>query len=297
MEREPLMEIKRMPYAITINSDPLKQEVNDVNPMSIEELEAQADMARDCLREVRETTATTCIDERERIGTQDGNTNIEPRFSVPGGANVYGLYIAELSGYFDPQSPDDSQDRLSEVTSLLNENEVKSGGHEGCAANGGFNTVLGLIYGDNLDAGKEYARSQLGDDFDAEIYDQVVEYARITFDSGRYANWDETMLFKELGDTAGQVIEQLNGKHEARTLLRVDVSGKTVDQTDLHKLSNGEDSFVNDEGYCQRIEDIISDGPDAEHKQKLARHAREAVLSAIIVAVPNKLLYQINISA
>ena len=44
----------------------------------------------------------------------------------------------------------------------------------------------------------------------------------------------------------------------------------TVDQTELHKLTNGEDSFINDEGFARRIEAVMSpDGPDAERKQQL----------------------------
>ncbi len=293
MERELNMETKRMPYSTDIQLEPIKQS-DGIDPMTTEELEKQAEMALDCLRTVGVDVASTCVDERERVGTRDGQKDVEPRYSVPGGANVYGLYVAELINYFDGEDSDGSS-RLTEVTALINDGGVNSGGHEGCAANGGFNAVMGLICGDNLDAGKEYARSQLGSEFDEGLYDEVVANARRVVESGRYAEWDETKLFDVLGDKAGSAIEQLNGKHEARTIIRVDVDGMTVDQTELHKLTNGEDSFINDEGFAGRIEAVMSDGPDAERKQQLARHAREAVMSALVVAVPNPVIHQINI--
>ncbi len=294
MEREPAMETKKMPYDIRISDQPLKFE-SSTNLMTAEELDAQAENAVASLRVVDGDSSSTCVDERERIGTRDGQEDVEPRYSVPGGANVYGLYIAELISYFAEES--EGLTRITEVTKMLNDGGVNSGGHEGCAANGGFNAVMGLICGDNLDAGKEYARTELGGDFDEVLYDEVVANARRVVESERYGKWDESKLFDALGEEDGSAIEQLNGKHKARTIIRVDVPGKTVDQTALHELTNGEDSFVNDEGFAGQIEALLSDGPDADRKQKMARHAREAVLSALVVAVPNPVIYQINISA
>ncbi|MCA9343103.1 hypothetical protein KC950_03790 [Candidatus Saccharibacteria bacterium] len=292
MERELEMETFRMPATIDVREEPLK--ATDGTTMTPEQVMQQAGAVREALRDVSSEAPGTCIDERRREGYLSGDEGHEARFSAPGGPNIYGLYMAELTGYFAGRNIDSKQ-RLNEVTGVINDAGIESGGHKGCAANAGFNAVLGLIAGDNVDAGREYAKQQLGNDFDEEAYNAVVENARIAVDAGTYVEWAEDSLAQELGDKAEKGIEILGGQHEGRTFARVNVVGKTVDQTELHNAVN-EDTFINDEGYEERIESAIAGGPDAEWKQKVARHAREALLAALFPALPNSELHQINIT-
>lgn len=292
MERELGMEIDRMQVMTSVREEPLK--ATEGTTLTDDQLNDQANAAKDALREVSPEAHGTCIDERERVGTLNGEAKVEPRHSAPGGPNIYGLYIAELTDYFG-DSDADSKQRLTVVTKAINDNGIPSGGHKGCAANAGFNAVLGLISGDNAEAGRKYAHEQLGDDFDEDAYNEVVENAKKAVESNRYADWSEGVLTEVLGEESGDAIEILGGQHEGRTFARVKAGNKTVDQTELHKAV-GEDTFVSDEDYEGRIESVIADGPDAVWKQKLARHAREVLLAALFPALPNKELHQINIS-
>ncbi len=183
---------------------------------------------------------------------------------------------------------------MEEITRLLESFEIASGGHEGCAANNSFNTVIGLIAGDDAEAGQVYAAEQLGDDYDHEAADAVVGFARAVIESGRYANWTgeelKRVLAKVLGDAkANKAIEVLvPGEHTADTFVRTQLKGATVDQNKLDGKS-----FVNDDGYCDRIEEAVADGPETAKKLTLARHAREMVLHALYGALPNKELHEI----
>ncbi len=292
MERETEMETFRMPVIIDVRKEPLKA-TNGVT-MSVEELESQGEAVSEALRDVNPESPGTCIDERRREGYHGGEEGHEARFSAPGGPNIYGLYMAELTGYFAGRELAAKQ-RLGEITEIINDAGIVSGGHKGCAANAGFNVVLGLIAGDNAEAGQRYAREQLDEDFNEQAYAKVIENAKASVNAGVYDEWAEDNLMEELGKEADKGIEILGGQHEGRTFARVSVIDKTVDQTELHNAT-GEDTFVSDEAYEERIEGVISSGPDAEWRQKVARHAREALLAALFPALPNNELHQINIS-
>jgi hypothetical protein len=296
MEREPRMEIDNMKVEVSFRQEPLK--VTEGVTMTPDQIKNQLTAVKGALREVNPETPGTCIDERSRIGTLNGEESVEPRHSAPGGPNIYALYIAELIGYFGDDDTS-GKERLEQITGMINEAGISSGGHQGCAANNGFEAILGLIGGQNSDQGRAYAMEQLGDNFDEQAYEQIIESAKKVVESGRYADWSEAVLIEEVlggkDGEAGTAIEVLDGQHEGRTFARVKAGSQTVDQTELHNAV-GEDTFVNDEDYEDRIDMILADGPKAVWKAKLALHAREALLAALYPALPNKELHQINIS-
>lgn len=114
--------------------------------------------------------------------------------------------------------------------------------------------------------------------------------------SGRYDDWDESVLERVLGDEAGYAIEVLQPvPHEGVTFVRNKVKGKTVHQNALHDAA-GADSFVQYDPYADEIENALADGPQAAWKQKVARHAREALIAAIAPALPNPELDQFNLT-
>ena len=69
-----------------------------------------------------DTVRGACGDERYRIGLLSGEEIVEPRPSVFGGPNIYGLYVAELAGVF-ANSPLSADERLVQVTRDLNRNK------------------------------------------------------------------------------------------------------------------------------------------------------------------------------
>ncbi len=268
-----------------------------------EQLEAQAQLAVGTLHNIYYTDVRgTCIDERRRIGLRSGEARVEPRPSVPGGPNIYGLAVAELTGYFEGERTTGEQ-RLSRVTGRLSDAGLRSGGHGGCAANAGFGTWMRTI-ADNPDYVKKYAALRFGEDFDPTIMDAVVNFARAAMTSGRYAGWDESKLVTVLGEEeADEAIEKLDAvKHEAVTIVRNWIPEATVDQTELYDQNEagqgvGKGSFVNDEAYADTIEHVLTAGPDAVRKKLEAEYAREAILAAVAAAVPNQEIYQINLYA
>jgi hypothetical protein len=290
-------EIASIKASITIAGAPIKGTA-DSQDLQIDSalIQRQADAVRSCLvsvyyREVR----GSCIDERARSGLRSGKNIVEVRPSVPGGPNVYALAVAELTGYFSDSS-DSGEERLARVTNRLNEGQIKSGGHEKCAANGGFNAWMQIV-AEDAEAIKDYAREQLGEKYNESLFEDVIANARKVIAGGHYQDWNEDVLARVLEDQAGEAIEILaDVPHEAVTFVRNSITGATIDHTKLYNMSiAGRGSFVNDEAYADVIEHIIASGPDAVRKKREAEHAREVILAAVAQAVPNKILYQIRL--
>ncbi len=285
------MQSERQSIGATVLERPIKLVGNQT--IGLQEIEEQAEAARECLREYDDNTRGTCIDERPRVGLLDGSKNVEARPSATGGPNIYALYLAELIGYFDgDEEGGDGEERLATVTDLINEFGIPSGGHGHCAANASFGVVIGNIsmLRDEINA---QVQLNMGDSYNMGAAEVIFDNATKTHQSGRYSNWSEDSLARVLGDEAGQAIEQLEDvPHLGKTFIRERVPGKTVDQTTLHEKT-GEYSFVHTEDYAERIENAISSGPDAVRMTELSRHAREIVLAAIAMAVPNQELHGI----
>lgn len=281
--------------AIAIHEQPIK--TNGAEVVALQQLENQAHQAIASLVPVDyETARGTCSDERFRKQLRNGQPT-EPRPAVFGGPDIYGLAIAELTGYFEAENQESDVERAETVKRQLNRSGVKSGGHDGCAANALFAGWMELIATKSELA--EYAQSQLGDRYDASLAQEVVDYASSLVQSGRYAAWKESNLADVYGEEAAEAIEQLGPvNHEAVTLVRNKINGTTVDQTELYSRSQvGKGSFIFDDSYADKLEHILSSGPDAVRTKLLAEHAREFIIAALVVAVPNEELYQIDLLA
>jgi len=270
--------------------------------VSLEAAERQAVRIRAHVVRVPKRARGTCRDEREREGLASGEETVEVRPSVDGGPNLYGLAVAELTGYFG-DAPSSGEERLAEVTQVLEDSdeEILSGGHQDCAANGKLGVWLGRLSDPSAkEKINDAMRNELGDEYDSELAHELFGHADATNQSGRYANWDETVLPRVLGDEAGQAIERLAPiKHDAKTLARNHIEGTTVHQNGLHEDGqnggDGERSFVFDDWYAAKIEGVLSTGPEAGRMLKLARHARAAIVAAVNMAVPNPELYEVII--
>lgn len=276
---------------VKIHEAPIKL-VGDVT-MLPDAVQQQAEHAKRSLAQVDyETTPGTCGDERERVGLKSGEAIVAPRPSIWGGPDIYGHYVSVMSGVFtDPDMTADEQ--LKAVVDVNKQKNIPSGGHEHCAAAGSFGVVLKKI-AENRGSASSYAQENL-EDYDPTVMDEVFDAVETTVASGRYDDWDgEAALGVILGSDADQAIERLAPvPHEGRTFIRVNRPGYTVDQTTLHDISGGEDSFVQDDPYADKIEHAHARD---ERMKRVMEHAREALIVGISLAVPNMELHQIDIS-
>jgi len=290
-------EFDTMMAQIAVVERPLK--VNGDTQVTSEQLDTQAHHARDCLEMVNyDEVRGTCPDERPRVGLLNGEPTVETRPSAFGGPNIYGLYMAEMSGYFGT-SDGTGEERLRLVTQQINRNGVKSGGHKDCKANAGVPDVFTLIADPaNRAAFESYARQEIGEDYDQTASDEAINYAHVTVASSRYAGWDESVLETVLADEAGDAIQVLAAvPHTGKSVVKVKSGNATVPQTKLHEQSGGEDSFILTDPYMDRIENALASGPEAARRKVIMRHARELLNAAIYAALPNQELHQININA
>ncbi len=281
---------------ISIVETPIKL-IDGIETMTLDEVQQQAELARQSLVPVTKDSRGTCIDERERVGTRAQEGVVKPLPSVAGGPDIYGLYVAEFSGYFG-DSNRDPESSLGEIKRDINSKGIASGGHDHCAANASFGPIVSIVANPENAAGlKAYAEINQGDAYDETIANEVLDFARQVDGSGRYVNHKEDTLAEVYGDEADEAIETLaNVPHEGRTFIRQDKRGYTVDQTSLHNLSGGEDSFVFDDWYADDIENALARGPEAVIMKKRMETAREFLIAAVAQAVPNKELHQINLS-
>ena len=201
MDIKKIGEFDSMMARITITSEPIKT-IGDVT-VSPGEVEKQALRARDCLVAVDyANTHGTCGDERERVGLASGEATVKPRPSTFGGPNIYALYVAELSGFFNEEASS-GEERLRQITTVLNATGIKSGGHKRCAANAGFGNIVSSIADPaNQPAIEAYAQKELGDDYNQGAMNEVIAWASEVKNSRRYDNWDESVLERVLGDEA-----------------------------------------------------------------------------------------------
>ncbi len=275
-----------------VHETPVKTAGIEVRPKEL--LEAQAARAIEARVPIDyHVTRGTCGDERRRARLLSGEPRVEPRPSAWGGPDIYGLYVAELTGLFGDEDLSPRQ-RLQVVKNKNNQAGIKSGGHANCAAALSFGGVMGII-ADNPELMSAYA-AQNKLDYDQSIMDIVVSQAQKVKRSSRYDGVSmESVYLEVLGDEAGEAIEVLEpGPHEGKTFVRNHGDNTTVDQNRLHDLEH-EDSFVQDEGYVDAIENAVTAETDGRQKL-IAEHAREAVLAAISMAVPNEELYQIDLA-
>lgn len=279
---------------VDINDNPIKTQ--GAEQLDSQLLKAQGQQVLDCLVTVDyRAVRGTCIDERPRVGLQSQELRVEARPSVLGGPDIYALAIGELSGLFGDNLTT-GKARLQEAKRLINLAGIKSGAHVNCAANAGLGVWLNTI-ATNPEAAKAYARQQKGTAYNEDAANEVIAHAQAAVSSGRYANWDETVLQDVLGEESDEATEMLaNVPHEGQTVVRNGVEGTTINQTQLYDKSVlGKGSFDFDDPYADLIEHIMTSVPDAAWKKTVAEHAREMAIAAVAGAVPNPELYQLNL--
>ncbi len=282
--------------SIQVDTTPIK--TSGAEPVDPALLKGQAEAEREALVDVDfDTVRSTCMDERERMGLLNGSTEISPRLSVPGGSDIYGLAVAELTGSI-PIEVTEGDEALSLAKKKNNAVGIRSGGHVECKAAAAFTTWMQTI-AENPEAIIPYMQKELKENFQNDLVVEISKNAAIALASGRYADdWNgEEALVRVLGDEAGEAIEVLAHKpHNGLKVVRQKIRGKTIDQTKLCKTSLiGEGSFDIDDPHADDIENAQTTGSDAARKKQLATHAREAIVASLASAVPNPELYQDSI--
>lgn len=254
--------------------------------------EQRAELLRDIksnLKPYDESTRGTCMDERRREHLRSGGKITEVRPSAPGGPDVYGLAIAELTGSF-AGSTMTAEQRLHTIMAANGRAGLKSGGHENCAANNGLGTWVPLI-AEQPEKISAYVQSKIAEDgltYDQEKMNAIIGYAQGVKDSGVYAAWSEEKYAVLLGDEAGVAIEKLYDEpHLGFAVMWVEKPGYTIDQTALNNRA-----FELNKPYMKRIEDVEASGPDAGKIAELTPYARYASIAALALAVPNQVLYE-----
>jgi hypothetical protein len=279
-----------------IHKQPVKTSGAEI--VTSELLQAQAQLVADCLVPIQyQAVHGTCMDERGRLRLLNGQPT-EVRPSAPGGPNIYALGVAELIGLFDNRIDLSAEERLSDIGERLRSGNIKGGGHDDCKASAAFQAWMAII-ADQGDELKESVKKELGERYSGTAASFVVSQARDVVKAGRYSSWQEYLLPQTLGDDAGQAMEVTDSvPHEGQTFVRNKVDQSTIDQTRLyHKSVFGQGSFDVDDAYLDDIEHILTSGPDAAMKKLQAEHAREFIVAALMVALPNRELYQIDVVA
>jgi hypothetical protein len=236
---------------------------------------------------------STCSDERERLVLLNGQKSSEPRAQVFGGSTMYGHAISELTGQ---ASGSTALERVAGTDRMLSDAGIHRGAHMGCAACAGIHTWMGKI-SEDPESVKAYAASQLGDKYDEKIADAVVKEATRVHESGLFDGFNEASLQSVYGDDAGFAFETLQPvDHEGQTVARIKRELVVPDTDYVYKNSAiGKGSFMFIDPYADTIEHAMTTGPDAAYLKVQAEHAREIMIAAIAGAVPNPVLYQLDI--
>lgn len=281
-----------MKVMATVSEQPIKL---NTEPTNHETLAALGRDITQSLQPYNDTTRGTCMDERGRASLVSGEAATEIRPSAPGGSDVYGLSIAELTGYYDGSSLA-AEDRARDIKQRLNAAGVASGGHEGCAADNLFGTWAGAVIADNADVIADYVARKVTEDgviFDTATMEAIIAQAVEIRDSGRYSAWTEQSYFDILGEESAVAIEKLVPEdHLGIAMAWIDIPGYAMDQTAV-----GNRAFELNRPYMERIEAIVASGPDAEVLAARAPYARYAVVRALSLALPNQELQELTIRA
>ena len=232
-------------------------------------------------------TRGTCMDERPRLSG-------EVRPSAPGGSDVYGLAIAELTGYYK-DSTLDGNGRAKNTKKRLNDASIMSGGHEDCAADNLLGTWAGVVITENQEAISTYVQfklDQISKQFKPELMQEVFENAADITESERYAGWTENSYFDILGDEKEAAVEKLEHvPHNGKLMIWTDIDMYAMDQTELNNRA-----FELNKPYMTRIENAIANGPEAARIAELALYARFTIVKALSIALPNNELLEGSIA-
>lgn len=253
-----------------------------------QELNELADAVRQNLVTVDPSAPSCCIDGRHCLHTK-ANAETTARPSVAGGGAVTAFAAAELVGWFGA-SEGTTQDRFTRVDKLLNAAGLPTGGHTdkkaedaqypngrtGCGAN---DRLLGNIgYAINDTETTEYIAEQLlGQEYDV-AYMKFRPNEEI---QARNSDWNAVAAVTTIEDRDASAVEVLysdesptHGHEEVFVVFNYNAD-TTVDRDALVEQT-GEQAFVIDMWYIDKMAKALATGPEATSQEHALKHAMVA---------------------
>jgi hypothetical protein len=238
-----------------------------------------------------------CIDGRRCISCMDGQ-DTEPRPSVAGGALVTAYAAAELIGWFGADESSVTQ-RLGRINKLLQAAGIKPGTHcdesavknkfadnkTGCGADDRFNEIMMQHY-DNKDIVTTLTQTILGEEFD----DKAMDFASRDKVASIIAPWSPTDVVNAVGASTANNVEVLKSDdspthgHAELAVVFNFIDATTVDRDGLVDAT-GEQVFVVDMWYIDKLAKVLATGPDAESQYKQLKHAMVAYQAATYITL------------
>jgi hypothetical protein len=262
---------------------------------------AQANLVEESLVDTADyfSLMAGCSDERARVGSNVNQTN-GPRFQVFGGNIIYFINVATLAGV-NLGSDEDSVIRNA-IDQLVSSN-FKLGLHIGCAALQGVYSIYEIML-NNVEIMRKYVSSQLGNAYNNEDFESVINNIKNAVELKNLSLFTEQNLKQVIAEKVGQdyaddatELIRPNLEHKAKSIARIKRLNKATDVSVIFdKTKYGFGSFIFNDGYANMIENLVASGPDSSEKIKLARIARELIIKATLLAVPNEFIDEFIIS-
>lgn len=242
-----------------------------------------------------------CIDGRHCVHTMHG-TATEPRASVAGGALTTAFAGAELAGWFGDDTSN-TQQRLGRVNRLLRAAGIKPGTHvdeagvanefvdpvtglpaTGCGAADKFPIIMQTVH-EQAGTVHELTAAILGDGYQAEALQLAP-----TVNTERFADWRPTDIVDACGNDTENNVEILESDdtptHGHREIaVVVNYRENTTLDRDVFVDDTGEQVFVVDMWYIDKLAKTLATGPKADEQYQQLRHAMVAYQVATYLAL------------
>lgn len=256
-----------------------------------------ADQIKEYVVAVDSDAPSCCIDGRKCISCMDGQ-NTEPRPSVAGGALITAYAAAELTGWFsEDASP--SSERLGRINRLLGAGQIKPGNHcdqtavnakfadgkTGCGADDRFSEIIVQPF-DQAETIKAITSTIMGGEYD-ERFMQFISKGAVESNT---VEWTPTNVIDALGAASGNNIEILesddtptHGHRELAVVFNF-IDNTTVDR-DSFVDATGEQVFVVDMWYIDKLAKVLATGPYASEQYSRLKHAMAAYQAATYITL------------
>lgn len=244
---------------------------------------------------VADNAPSACIDGRSFAKCMDGSET-EPRPSVAGGGLITAYAAAELTGWFGYDDSNSAQ-RLNNLSAHLSAMHIKFGGHcdeaaiqsqfqtvdpsgtlqpkTGCGANDRLPEILNQPY-QNAAEVEVLTEVVMNHEFSDDKYDpgymSFVNQARVNKEN---SDWNPVNLIDKLGADTANNIEVLKGSHEEFAVIFNYVEGTTIDRDEFTQAT-GEQAFVVDVWYLDKLSKAMARGTNMVEQQKQLKHAMVA---------------------
>ncbi|GEM_PF-3426732 len=245
-----------------------------------EQCEELVNKVENYLKRVADNAPGCCFDGRLCTRHMDGSAP-DLRPSIAGGPLITAYIAAELSGWFEPEAPDDIESRIDIVKQKLEAEGVVLGAHvdeaavatnfrkpdgsvrTGCGANDRAAAIVRAIL-DPSSAVGELSGAVMGEDYDASAIDRARSEELLR----RFGAWNPEAALQESTSDNGRTVEVLQsddtptvGHREVLALFN-QVEGTTFDR-DGFVTDTGEQAFGIDMWYARKLARAMAGGPNA----------------------------------